>query len=771
MMRPFTKTLLLLSLVARLRADGAAALADARGATPPTRADMELAANLKFTDWLEARSPGYAELRQGAALAGSANWIAPRLAEGRPVPQASARELAIELGESAKVPENLKRAIQAAFPPETAQFVDHRPANLAELELLKPRIEAMEKRMDMIETTMKKNVYDRGSNPQATLNMSIRYQEDVGRGLPDLGHLARHYAVISVGLSGQFPEGSYGVRLGGKYDKTTYGSGTSNDINDDIIGVAGGLITLGSWQLSLGEQDVLGLSTLTYGGVALPAASPFFNTNADIKAIGLTPSGVGPASELFHLRRIASPGRYWPFSEVQAVFSPRNQFYETWNANKLYDAAARFDAAPMSAGFMSSLKPYFTWTNTYTDEAQMRAAGFGNPVTQNNRAYALGMDMSFENGSSLLAEGAASDWLRNDLKESFSDGAAYGLVTLPLGDMTFALEGSQLGPRFITGGNDVRRSGNGQTGAYADTVMEDSERGRPKTFSYQTIVREPQAMTNNSRRAALKVEIKEAWATLGLCYSYSEQIQPSGPWVQSHFALNGLDYNGAGWFYRFGQSYALLPQGAAAPPGNQMNNQYAFAKATRAPAFAGGYAMGNTYWQEVDQVIYHETQTHILMSGRGRGDPNTLADSVKYLSGLKSTLLLDLKPLFGRDLPFDLSANNDLRDSSDQAGLSSFGETHLLAQTVSDASLRLGISQDIDLLATGGYETWLSQHSLFPVFYISRFYGAGLDFKMDELMSGMLLQLRAQRFEFEDMNFGERNHSVWGWSVGTGVSY
>lgn len=364
-----------------------------------------------------------------------------------------------------------------------------------------------------------------------------------------------------------------------------------------------------------------------------------------------------------------------------------------------------------------------------------------------------------------------SDWLRSDVGEAFVDNAYYAIGTLPVGPLTLALEGWQVGPRFITGGNDSRRSGNGQTGAYIDTMMEDTERGRPRTYAYQTIMREPLAMTNNSRHGAVKSELKLAWMTLASTLGYSEQIVPSGPWVQSHFVLNGLGYNGAGWFWRFGQAYAQLPQGLTAPPGGALNNQYAFASATQAPAFYNGAPMGSTYWQEVGQVLYQETQTHVLMSQTGVGDANILADSIKYTTSLRSSVAFDLKPVFDRDLPFDLSVSNDLRDTNDQANFPRLTDEHLLTQMVTEAALRYGWSNTVELLAAAGYETWLTRHSRFPLFYISRFYGAGFDLKLDEILTGMSLQARTQRFEFEDMHFMQRNHHDWSWSIGTSIYY
>ncbi len=770
MLRTISKTLFLLTLALPLGAAEGAALPDASGSSVPSRAEMEKAARMKFVDWLEPGAPGYNALRQGAVQAGSTYWIAPRLADGKPVPQASARELAMELIEDPKVAQGVKEDLREAFPSETKQFEDHRPQNLAEIEKLKPRIEEMEKKLDVIEETMKKNVYDRGSNPQASISLSTRYQESVSGGMLQ-GHQARHYATISVSLSGQFPDGNYGVQIGGRYEDTLYTGGTSYEVTSTLLGVSGGHINFGTWQFGLGERDVHAFSVLTYGGIATPATSQFFNVNGDLRTIGLAPFGVGPSSELFHLRRTASPKWYWPFSEVQGIFSPRNQFYETWNNNKLYDAALRFDFSPMSVWALSEIKPYVSWLNTYNDEAQLKAAGIAAPVTQNNRAYAAGFDIGAENGSTFLFEGASSDWQRNNLAENFTDTAFYGLVTLPLGDMTFALEGSQIGPRFITGGNAQRRSDNGQTGGYHDTMMEDNERGRLGKFSYQTNMRETLGMTNNSRRYALKTEFKGAWATLGLSYAHSEQIVPSGPWLQSHFVLNGLGYNGLGWFYRFGSDYQIMAQGLAGSPGGRLNNHYNFAKPAQGPAYADGYSMGNLFWHDLEQAAYNETQTHILLSQKGVGDGNTLPDSIKYTSSLKTSLVLDLKVVFDRDLPIDLSANNDLRDTNDQPGLVMLTDEHLLAQMITDVSLRYGVTGIIDFLATWGYETWLSQHSRFPVFFISRFYGAGLDFKLDEIMSGMKLECRTQRFEFEDMNFGGRNHTDWGWSIGTSINY
>ncbi len=733
-----------------------------------SRAQMEQEAGMSFPDMFASGTSPYAALKRAAEAAGSTSWLMPRLNDGRPVPQASARDLAMELLENDNVSADLKEDLRREFPSETKQFKDHRPANLAELEKLQPRIEAMEKRLDLITETMLKNVYDKGSFPSASVSFNTGYRDGAGHGLY-LGHDATHFASIQADIKGTLPDGAFAVTMGGHFDSPyPYGG------NRTIIGISGASLSLGNYQVRFGERDSFNFSSLVYAGMSIPESSLFHNSNSDVPTLGLAPVGVGPASELWDFRRLGQPTWWWPFNDAHILFSPHNQFYETWQSLKLYDMAGRLDLSPFQFGPVSDLKPYFSWVNTYTDRAQLEGAGFANALTQSNHAYALGFDMALENGSTVLLEGGYSDFTRSDLVEGFQDTAVYALATLPLGDLTLALEGSQIGPRFLAGGNDARLSANGQAGAFLDTLMDDFERqgGRRGTFSYQSNIREPQGMTNNSRRLALKAELKTFWLTLGLHYAYSEQIEPSGPWIQSHFILTGKDYNGAGLFYRFGQSYATLGRALTAPPGGELNNQYAFAKPTLARAYYKNHAFNTpVYWHELSQLIYHETQTFILLSQQGVDDANTREDSRKTLNALKTTMAADFKPLFNRDLHSDLVLSNEIRDLSEGGGLAMLTDEHLLGQMSSDVTLRWGLSQDVDFRAILGYETWLTEQSLFPVRWAVRYGGVGMDFKMDEVLSGMWLYVNADRYEFDDSYFGERSYKAWSWSIGTGVNY
>ena len=782
MLRSISKTCLLLLLAAPLHADELLGMPDAPAMAAPSGEDMEKASGMKFIDWLQLGMPGYAELRQGAAMAGSTNWIAPRLADGRPVPQASARELAMELQESDKLPSSLKKDIQKAFPSETTQFEDHRSQNQAELDKLKPQIEAMEARMDMIEATMKKNVYDKGSFPAAAINYGVGYRVSSGQGLY-LGTDATHYATIQAIVSGQLPDGAYSVTIGGHFDTPWVG-------NKTYVGVSGGNLTLGSWQLRYGEISNLNFSNLIYSGFASSASSLFHNSASYHQDIGLAPVGVGPPNEMWNFRRIGQPSWWWPFNDAQILFTPHNQFYETFNTSKLYDAAFRLDFSPLQAGSLAEIKPYVSGVYTYNEYNQMKAAGIAQPLTQNNRAAAAGFDLSLGNGSTLLFEGAASEWERGDLIEPLQDTAYYGLATLPLGDFTLVAQASQIGPHFITGGNKPRLSDNVQTGAYLDSMIDDIERqGSPGTFSYQTIVREPEEMTNNSRRVGLKAEGKGSFMTLGVSYNYSEQIQPSGPWLQSHFVVDGTGYNGNGMFNRFGGQvnlYTPLPyvQSPATGPGNpSYNNQWAFARSTEDNANAQGKPLitgdigatglspGKTYWHELTQLLYNDTQTWILLSQNGVGDHTTRADSRKYLGALKAVLAMDFKPIFDRDLPADLVLDGEVRDVTESPEFPSATDEHLFSQAVGDLNLRWGLTPVVDFLGNLGYEDWESQQSLYPVRWVIRYGGLGFDFKLDEILSGMMLNLRTDRYEFYDTFFAERSYTAWGASIGTAISY
>jgi hypothetical protein len=750
------------------------------------------------TDWYQPGSEVHSTLREALAQARISSWLAPRLQNGQPVPQASARMLARDLYDNPNVSEDLKARLKSLLPSEVSQFDDHSPANAAEIARLKSQIDAMQLKLDAVTETMFKNVYNRGSFPGMSGSMNLGYLSRTGAGLSLDGTSTFGYtgfnaqdfeSVIRWAFEGTVPGGNFRLDMAVLYGSEEGAGLIGKKAYDAVPRLGGAELNLGNVQLRYGMHLNYNLSALVFGGISSADSNLFYRSAGDIwSAMTLMPvnSGDGPGSQYLVLRKQGMASWWWPFIDTQFVYSPNQQFYLTSNP-KVYTYAGRVDLSPIEAGFINSLKPYVTGESSYQDLAQMRSfdAAADSALRQNTYAYAGGMDMALGNGSTVLTEGAVSRWASSDQTEEKTGSAYFATATIPVGNFTLVAQGYELSPYFLTGTIDPfasfsqkRLGQNLVTGAYYDTVMNDYERqgGKTNVLSHQSILRKSDGMSNNSRSYSLKTQAQFSWVTLGLTYKVAQDIEPSGPWMQSQFIVNGLYYNGGldGWYERMGAGWG--PYTPNSPKGDR---QLAFLTPTAAPAYNNGTKFadgdGNTYtanyWQQVTQMTYAETQTFVLLSRNGLGDNRARPDSIKYTGVIKGNMLVDLGPLLNREYPAQLQLTSELRNLSEDPAFPSYTDTVLLSQVASQASLRWGLSQTVDFLSGAGYETWLSRASLYPVDYFCVFYGAGFDFKLDELLSTMVVSLRGEDFNFHDPNFPTRDYSAWTWKLGTGVKF
>ncbi len=76
------------------------------------------------------------------------------------------------------------------------------------------------------------------------------------------------------------------------------------------------------------------------------------------------------------------------------------------------------------------------------------------------------------------------------------------------------------------------------------------------------------------------------------------------------------------------------------------------------------------------------------------------------------------------------------------------------------AFLTAAMTQAFSLVGMAGYETWKSAHSYYPVNMQTREFGAGMDWKLDPIVTGLQFNLRVSEMDFDDLNIASRELSL-----------
>src|SRR5262249_47727497 len=149
----------------------------------------------------------------------------------------------------------------------------------------------------------------------------------------------------------------------------------------------------------------------------------------------------------WYLRRTGKARWFWPFSDTQIVWGPTQQFYETWQTRRMDEFAVRADLNGLDLVVLNDVLPYVTYVNRYSDDAQdWKFPAF--PYSQNNRAYAFGLDAGVWGGGKLQAEAAYSDWSRSDLPQAYVDSAFNGNFSKSVGPLTLSALYAHIGADF-----------------------------------------------------------------------------------------------------------------------------------------------------------------------------------------------------------------------------------------------------------------------------------------------------------------------------------
>lgn len=757
-----------------------------------------------LTDWLYPGEESYEALKSAALQTNSQSWLAARMKRGEKIPQASARELAFSLCQMPGVDAGSSEKLARLLADEPVMLKDESDGSAAKrVQEISKHFDKISSRMDEIEALFDKNRYGKGSSPAVNFDSWAGYREDQPTGM--FVNSTRGYMLggFVFTLRGTLDKANYTIKLAHNYNYEN-AVGATIPFAKPIASVGSGFSFLfpvgdSGVEVHLGDDVDLKFSPLIFSGVKLANRDGFF---ADISTSWRPPKLVKEIDLNYPYDTISVRGlvlkkqgaNWWlPFSNFQFAYAPQREFWEPWGL-KINTTALRVDEefAP-SAAWLEKAQIYGAGVNVTVDEDQTRV-GFGsNPDPQNAQSYAAGLDLRFSTGGTLFVEGATANFYHDTpavpkTKLDYHDTAWIANISHPLGPVNVGIEAGMAGPRFLTKSrypspNPAQTKDwakdRYQSGATMDTTyfnqFPNAKQPLANNMSWVSLMSEPAVMNNNSQRMALKTQWNGSWLSLGLYDGTASQIEASGPFVVTRPFIEGTNDNGYGWFRLFGQNYSYPPApllNVAPPAGTADNAMWKYNRPTDGNAIYGPTAATvGVHWQEIAQLGYREGQFTYLMSKDGVGDAHVLPDSIKTTNYFGGTVKVDFKAIFGTTLPYDLTVIGENRDLAGQPGFAATDGSNYFNQAYEIGFLTLGITEDVNFLAMMGNETWKSSHSFYPLNIQIKEYGAGADFKLDPLLSGLLLVLRGTLMSHEDLNISSKEFSLWTLSIGTSLTY
>jgi hypothetical protein len=576
--------------------------------------------------------------------------------------------------------------------------------------------------------------------------------------------------LLAMNFSGALAGSSYFVNLSAQLGNTPGGAVRSWSVDGASLYFNEGWLQ--GWEMNLGRRAYSQMSTLIYSAPGRPAKLNFFDRAAAPDPAYLAPpSGERTVEGL----RIWKHGalEFWPFSNTIFVATTPEQFYQSFNDRRVSEMAARVDVANLDFfGLLQNAQPYLVGLWMSNDQAEI--SSYGNIIpSESNQAYAVGLDSQLAGGGTLLLEAATSKWQRADLSSAgleFNDTAFFVTASKQLGFLKLVGDYSMVGPRFVTEAQQGFYTKNWQAGATLDSSVLDPRPGNAGRLSWQSISRQPSLLVNNTSRAAFKLEAAWSWGKFGGGLSSATQLERSGPWLQSSHFVGGNGGNSADWYYLFYNDFALMTPASPMPASLGGAALWRYNKATQAPAYYNSVST-SANWDELTQKVYLDNQETLLLSAGGVGDPVLRPDSLKSLNCLQGALQLDFASLFDRLLPAELDLDGEWRDNAEEQRFPRFDGQGLLSQGIAQASLRFGLSRQVDFVSMLAHETWFSRAGLFPVDYRDLMWGLGFDFRLEKYLSGLGADLRYRSLEHADLNFPERNFSGWNLSLATSLTY
>jgi hypothetical protein len=758
-------------------------------------------------DWVYPGEPGYQALKQADTETGGNNWLTARMARGEKLPQASVRELASRLWDDARVDEATRATLKKLYTDEPQQLT----TEAGELKALSNRLDESSKKLDELQASLDANRYGKGSTPAVNMDMFAAYRSDHPSGLDQAD--ARGYMIggLNVTLLSTLDKINFTIELDTRY---SYGQDSAPAVDSTLQPFLGGGASFqiplsdGGLEVHLADTVDIDFSPLTQSGIFPGVQDPFFvdvttayRGPTALKALDLDYPSATIQQRGVYIRRQGAAW-YWPFSLTQLLYAPQEQALLGFTAHLNYSAARLDEDISGRWPWLDTGRFYYVFQIAANDADQMYAEQFlpGGAniqnVPQKSTSHSLGFDMHQNNwGTEVKTDYAISHYQTQTFAGAdilYDDSAWIADLIQPIGTLNVALELGAAGPKFLSGPKSYDYT---QPGSTIDTIanlpgfnnlgliVDHETVGDPTNTQWFSYIKDPTILSNNSNRLALKAEWHGSWLSIGVYDGVIGQQVASNSLVMTQPYLEGHDFDGFGFYRMFGASYA-----AASPPGgapypvfgpslgsafedNSLNELSTFNQVTDGQ---GVDAKGNTYavhWQRLLQYSYKGSDFATILTKNGVGDDRFADDSVKTLNYAGGRLIFDLASLSGRDLPLELDIIGQIRDLADLPGVPALGPAHYFNQQVTAAFLTGAVTPAITLLGMAGYETWRSDHSFYPLNMQIDEFGIGSDWKLDSLVSGLQMNLRATDMEFQDLNIYSRGLSLLTIGVAMTLSY
>ncbi|HTA16118.1 MAG TPA: hypothetical protein VK786_00045, partial [bacterium] len=500
---------------------------------------------------------------------------------------------------------------------------------------------------------------------------------------------------------------------------------------------------------------------------------------------------------------------YWPFDSTQIVYSPFDMdYYFPWDA-RLYIGALRLDEDLNAHGdWFDGGDVYGVAQQTTNDQFQMWGLDIQNnpagsffltppnvdplTLTQATTSYGFGANLRGSAGTIVHLDAAASSYtwgpwpLDKNISQTYSGTAFIATVAQPVGPFSFALQAGQASPDFLSSPRVENRI---QAGATQDSIANPySANGvdlsedfyppvpsSPPALSWISMINQPDVLSNNNNQLALKGAWHGSWISVGAYDGAQMQINPTEAYVWTTPYIEGNQDDGYGWFRMFGNTFAAGPPGGLAAPtvanSPGLENQILFNTPTYQNANFGNGLSAKANWQQMAQYGNYETEFITLLSEKGVGDQNVMANSAKSLNYAGTNLLFDFGALMNMDRPLQLTVIGEDRDLDTTPGIPGEAGKDLFNQMFEVADLNWGVSDTVTLLGTAGLENWYSLQSLYPVNMQITEFGVGADLDEDPYVTGLAFNIRASVMTFQDLNIASRDLSLVTLSVGSTLSY
>ena len=770
---------------------------------PADQADGTLAPwqTVTLFDWCYPGEAAYEAVKQAAAMAGDGGWAAQRLKAGLKLPQASARELAQRLAAQDGLAPELRARLTAAFADEPDQVAGAQSRALsATVQALSVRMEKDSDALDRLEASMARNSYGKGSRIGAVLDLYDGLRLDLPAGLDQGDQHAYMAGGLRSTLSGLVGKLDYQFTVDSEYlyDRLT-GQDASSRANSLDAGVSFELpLGSGGLDVNLGSTQNLLLSPLLFASYFPQVPDAFdvdvtdpFRPPKVTKVMDVAyPAGTLNFRGLTVMRQGFSP--WWPFSASQFVYTGDTNWWESWSTKFNYMALRLDEDLPWHNRLLDGGLLYGIGSSNGNDLDAL--VGAGSPLTGPNRvtqqrSSAVGLGGKLHNAWSgtLHFDAAATSYAVGAGATQVTHPGVGWLASLvqPLGAFNLGLDLGAADPWFLSFPHNQAHN---QLGAVIDTYQYFGLDGASNAVgdAWTTMIGAPGELSNNTQRAALKLEWHGSWVSLGLYDGIESQLQATDAFVQTTPYLEGNQQDGYGFFRLFGQDFGPVPAPGTVPAGvpaslnmgqhlqglfNLPTDSVQAQPGTWAQPVAGPAA--KVHWQQMSQYNDYESEFTLLLTQGGVGDNRLLAPSAKTLNYAGGSLLLDFAALMGLDLPLQVNLVGELRDLEPQAGLPALdgGSGGLMNQQYLVGTFTGGLSDTLTMLAMAGVETWRSQHSYYPLDIQVMEFGLGFDLKADPVVTGLAFNLRGSFLRLDDMNIGSRQLVLSTVSLGSTLTY